>query len=170
MRKTRVAAMFTLMACIGFAPIAVAQQPDETASTETPWPHAIQSGDTSILIYQPQLEDRDGYKLDASAAVSVSEGKDDPNPTFGVVRFDARTLVDKQSRLVTIDHLKVEKADFPSAPAQVERDGSWQSSRDMSQTRQQLDRDMSARYQGADRYAGRMQTNRSMSRGGFRRR
>jgi hypothetical protein len=46
----------------------------------------------------------------------------------------------------------------------------WEPSQGQSQAREQLDRDMAARDRGGERYAGRMNTNRSMSRGGGRRR
>jgi hypothetical protein len=51
---------------------------------------------------------------------------------------------------------------------QLERSGG--STRAAEQTRQQLDRDLSARSTGAERYAGQQTSTRSMSRGGGRRR
>jgi hypothetical protein len=130
------AATYLIMACIGaclglhaFVTPALAQQtaqptaspqegtdPDEA---ETPWPHAIKSGAMVILVYQPQIESWDGHLLKARAAVSVAKSKDDAHPTFGIINVEARTLVDKQSRIVTIDQLTVVKADFPSAPQQA---------------------------------------------------
>jgi hypothetical protein len=82
---------------------------------ETPWPHTIVSDALELRIYQPQLETWDGSLLKVRAAVSAAEGKDSA-PTFGIVELQARTLVDKQQRIVTLDRVDVVRADFPSAP------------------------------------------------------
>jgi hypothetical protein len=84
------------------------------APRESTWPYAVDSGDTKILVYPPQLQSWNGSELDATAAASVTVGEKG-TPTFGILDISARTLVDKGSRLVTLDDYKVVKADFPSA-------------------------------------------------------
>lgn len=84
---------------------------------ESPWPYLVDSEDVSILVYPPQLTSWDGFRLFANAAVSATVGEDG-NPSFGIVQLSARTLVDKGTRLVTLDDYEIERADFPSAPTQ----------------------------------------------------
>lgn len=49
------------------------------------------------------------------AAVEARDGKDSP-PSYGIIEAQARTLVDKQQRIVTLDRLDVVRSDFPSMP------------------------------------------------------
>jgi hypothetical protein len=95
-----------------------AEQPDDGPPPETRWPHEITSGPLTLRVHQPQLQSWDGSLLKVRAAVAASEGKDAP-PTYGIIEAQARTLVDKQQRLVTLDQLDVVRADFPSAPQQA---------------------------------------------------
>ena len=92
----------------------------ETASVpsaeeaESFWPHRIDAGDQTILVYQPQVESWVGTQLSGRAAVSV-ESKASPQPSYGVIWFSARTEVDKTTRLVTLSDVQITKANFPSA-------------------------------------------------------
>jgi uncharacterized protein (TIGR03000 family) len=79
------------------------------------WPRKITSNGYSLTVYQPQIEKWDRNRLEARAAVPV-ETKASPQPTYGVVWITARTEVDKEHRLVTLDDIAVPRANFPSAP------------------------------------------------------
>jgi len=46
----------------------------------------------------------------------VVENPVSPEPQYGVIRFTARTEVDKETRLVTLEDLTIAEADFPTAP------------------------------------------------------
>ncbi len=83
---------------------------------ETPWPHTVVLGNTTLTVYAPQLDAWDGIKLTGRLAVQVQVGKDKPVTHFGILTLDARTLVDKGTRVVTIDQAVIQKADFPSVP------------------------------------------------------
>ncbi len=83
-------------------------------AAETPWPQEIDSGTLIVRVYQPQLDSWNGSLLKARAAISLQEGRDGA-PTYGIVHAQARTLVDKQQRLVTLDQLDVLRIDLPSA-------------------------------------------------------
>ena len=57
-------------------------------------------------------------QIEERAAVGV-ENAGAAAPVYGVIWFRARTEVDKSSRLVTLEELKVTRADFPSVPDQA---------------------------------------------------
>ena len=91
----------------------VAGDPPEDA-----WPRQLVGGDATFSIFQPQYERWEQGHLDGRAAVAV-EGQASPAPRYGVMWFTARTQVDKESRMVTLEDLTVSRVDFPTAP----RDG-----------------------------------------------
>jgi hypothetical protein len=83
------------------------------------WPRTLSANGQTFTVYQPQLDSWDGFTLEAHVAVAVDAGADAP-PIFGVVSLSARTLVDKNERLVTFEDLQVTDAQFPSAPEQAQ--------------------------------------------------
>jgi hypothetical protein len=87
--------------------------------TESAWPLVTKANATTLTVHQPQLDSWDGGTLTARVAVQAAHG----NPskaTFGVLTLQARTLIDKGRRIVTIDAVRIVNADFPSAaPADV---------------------------------------------------
>jgi hypothetical protein len=68
-----------------------------------------------LAVFQPQYESWDQDQLRGRAAVAV-ENQASPQPTYGVIWFTARTEVDKESRMVTLEDLTISKTDFPTAP------------------------------------------------------
>ncbi|MFZ4284996.1 autotransporter [Variovorax sp. HJSM1_2] len=84
---------------------------------EAPWPRSLALGNTTLTIYAPQLDAWDGISLNARLAVQVQVGKEKPSTHFGILTLDARTLVDKGTRVVTIDQAVIQRADFPSVSA-----------------------------------------------------
>jgi hypothetical protein len=99
------------------APTAAAQ-PSATRAPDLPWPRKIAaSNDTTLALYQPQIESWDGFRLVARSAVHVTIGKEHPQTQYGIVTLQARTLVDKGRRLVTFDDVQIVGADFPASPS-----------------------------------------------------
>ena len=97
---------------------AAAGGPSSTARAgvdDEPWPRTITSADTTLTIYQPQIEAFDGFTTRATAAVSVARTGRDAQ-VFGIVSVTGRTLIDKVARLVTFDNMQVVSVSFPSAP------------------------------------------------------
>jgi hypothetical protein len=84
-------------------------------SGNAPWPREATEGGRTFTVYQPQIEEWDGTRLHARAAVSV-ESTASPVQHFGVVWFSARAEVDKVNRLVALADFKVDKVAFPSEP------------------------------------------------------
>ena len=78
------------------------------------WPRQIEAGGAVVLIYQPQVDTWDRNRLEARAAVSVQPAGA-PQPSFGVIWISARTEVDKEQGLVTLQDIKIPKVSFPAA-------------------------------------------------------
>jgi hypothetical protein len=75
----------------------------------------LSSGAMNILLYQPQIDSWDGHVLSARSAVSV-QSPNEAKPTYGAIAFNAGTLVDRSTRLVTLENVRIASADFPAAP------------------------------------------------------
>src|SRR5262245_27057003 len=95
-------------------------QPDAEQVDPDPWPKSAHLNGATYTLYQPLLESWDGYNLDGHAAVSVrpAGAKSD---TFGAIVFSAVTLVDKDTRTVRFQNIKIQKANFPSAPDKADQ-------------------------------------------------
>ena len=90
---------------------AVAQE----SETGSPWPLKLEGEKGAIIIYQPQLESYTGNQLEARAAVQVST-EDDKTPVFGAIWFQCRLDTDMDTRMATLEEVKVTAAKFPDAP------------------------------------------------------
>ena len=111
-------------------PALAAAQADrsETIAREAGWPRVVNTaGHMSLAIYEPQVDSWNGADLVARSVVQVeAEGAQSATQStpqtathYGVVTFEARTLTDKGTRVVSIDDVRIRGADFPSAsPAQ----------------------------------------------------
>lgn len=105
----------SLVLCLA-ASCALAQHAPPAAG-ESPWPYAVKVNEqASVLVYPPQLQSWDGGTLTALAAVVAREGSGDTmRQTYGTASLEARTLVDKGTRMVTLDQVRVTRAEFPTA-------------------------------------------------------
>ena len=91
------------------------RSPDPADPVDGGWPREVKTTAGVVTVYQPQIDAWDGSRLAVYAAVSVKE-KEDAAPFYGVVWADGRTVVDKESRLVTFTDREFKKAVFPSQP------------------------------------------------------
>src|SRR5208283_573953 len=80
------------------------------------WPKEIDTDDLHLVLYQPQVDSWKGNRLEARSAV-ISTLKGDSTDIFGTVSISARTEVDKETRLVSLEDIGVKEANFPSAPS-----------------------------------------------------
>jgi len=85
------------------------------ALTDIGWPRTITRGDLTVQVYQPQVERWEDNRLDAYSAVSVQSNQSQ-EPTYGTIYFTARTDVDKDNRIVTLEDMNLTKASFPTDP------------------------------------------------------
>lgn len=83
-------------------------------SSETPWPRRVTSSSATITIYEPQVDSWDGREIVARNAVGIQRAGQN-EPTYGVVTVHAITLVDKSSRNVSLQNIRLDGGDFPSA-------------------------------------------------------
>jgi hypothetical protein len=93
-------------------PLLLAQAPP--AGDES-WPKEIDTDTIHLVLYIPEVESWKGNRLEARSAVIVTL-KGDTTEIFGTVSINARTEVDKEARLVSLEDIAIKKADFPTAP------------------------------------------------------
>jgi hypothetical protein len=104
-----------LMTFAGAARAAEAGTPKDT------WPKRFTHPEATVIMYQPQLEDMKGDQLTAYAAVSVQK-KEWKQPVFGAVWLAGRVETNRDTRMATIDQVKITDAKFPEAkPEQLEK-------------------------------------------------
>jgi len=90
-------------------------------AAQDPWPKRFEHPKGTVVMYQPQLEDFKDDILTARAAVSVKK-KEWQNPVFGAVWLSGHVSTDRDTRMATIDQVKVTDAKFPEAkPEQLEK-------------------------------------------------
>ena len=90
-------------------------------AAQDPWPKRFEHPKGTVVMYQPQLEDFKDDILTARAAVSVKK-KEWKNPVFGAVWLSGQVSTDRDTRMATIDQVKVTDAKFPEAkPEQLEK-------------------------------------------------
>lgn len=80
-----------------------------------PWPRVFENARYTIRLFPPQVDSWDGSRLAVHCAVEVVAQPSD-HPLYGVVRFSARTQVDKAARMVVVDEISGLSATFPSNP------------------------------------------------------
>lgn len=102
---------WALLIVVFSAVIAVSQ----TKTTDNGWPRRFNIGESSIVVYQPQIEDWTGNSFSARAALAITESQR-KQPLYGVLWFTARAEIDKVNRLVTLSDFKVKKLNLPMAP------------------------------------------------------
>ncbi|MCK4915763.1 MAG: hypothetical protein KAS89_06305, partial [Candidatus Eisenbacteria sp.] len=108
--RIRLVSALALLVCLLWPTASLGQNEENLVS----WPHQLDGEKGQIIIYQPQLESYSGDKLEARAAVSVTE-KGETEPVFGAVWLEARVLTDMDTRMVSLESVKVTAAQFPSA-------------------------------------------------------
>jgi hypothetical protein len=78
------------------------------------WPEEFDDGSIHLVLYQPQVDSWKQDRLEARmAATATRQGQ--PNEVFGIVTFSARTEVDKETRMVALEDLKVTNVAFPGS-------------------------------------------------------
>ena len=113
---TRVRYTFSVLCC--FLAITLPSVLAQTSSDADPgWPRELDARGFHIVVYQPQVDQWKKNHLEARAAVTVTR-PGEPTAQYGIVSLTARTDVDKESRMVTLEDLKVSSVSFPAAKSQ----------------------------------------------------
>ena len=89
--------------------------PPPPLATADPWPRQIQTGTVTLRVYSPQVESWTGNLLTYRSAVSVTT-PGSSRETFGVIWGQARTEVDRETRMVTLEDQKLTRSNFPTLP------------------------------------------------------
>jgi hypothetical protein len=95
-----------------------AQTPESrTVDTAGSFPRQIDDRGFHIVVYQPQIDSWKMNRLEGRAALTVS-GDGSKQEMFGIVTLVARTDVDKETRTVWLEDLRISKSSFPGAGSQ----------------------------------------------------
>jgi hypothetical protein len=86
-------------------------------SADDQWPKSVTFKGEIFQIYQPQLDNWDGYTLKAHSAIGVQEQADKSRISYGVANFTVNTIVDKDTRIVNLEKLNITNVAFPSETA-----------------------------------------------------
>lgn len=81
------------------------------------WPQELDDNGFHLAIYQPQVDSWKNNKLEARAAVTATR-PGVARESFGIVTLSARTDVDKMTRTVWLEDIKVNNASFPGAKSE----------------------------------------------------
>lgn len=84
---------------------------------DSDWPREMDASGSHFVIYQPQVDQWKKNLLEARAAVTVTL-PGSSTPLYGIVSLTASTDVAKESRMVTLEDLKVSSVTFPAAKSQ----------------------------------------------------
>ena len=91
---------------------ALAQNTNGAAPAD-PWPRQFKLNNAAVLVYQPQVDSWENNILSFRAVVSIT-----PNGTkqeiLGVIWATARTQVNRVSRIVVLEDIKLTKSNFPT--------------------------------------------------------
>ena len=79
------------------------------------WPRQIDLATGTVLMYQPQVNTWVGNQIAFRSALAIMP-KGGKQESFGVIVATARTQVDKVTRTVVFENLKITKSDFPTLP------------------------------------------------------
>jgi hypothetical protein len=84
-----------------------------TASTLDPWPRSFIFENSTLLLYQPQVEKWEGNQIDFRSAVAVRK-TGAAGESFGVIWGAARTEVNRVAHMVTLEDLTLTRSSFPT--------------------------------------------------------
>jgi len=102
--------IFLSLAC--FVPSCLLSQ--AAVPSDANWPREVDSGGVHLVIYQPQVDNWKDNRIEARSAVIVTRAGD-PAQIFGIVSINARTEVDRETRLVSFEDIAIREVSFPSA-------------------------------------------------------
>jgi hypothetical protein len=108
----RLLLLFVVLA--GALTLVMAQGPPDADSG---WPREVDADGFHIVVYQPQVDQLKKNHLQARAAITVTRAGESA-PQYGIVSLTARTDIDRESRMVSLDDIKVSSVSFPAATSQ----------------------------------------------------
>ena len=115
-----VASLLVPLLVLSVAPTRANGQTPPSVPGGQSWPREVQSGNTTCIVYQPQIESWKSSELSGRAAVSVKDAIS-PAEQFGVIWFTARTKVNRAENLVTLDDITLTRGNFPATPDKADQ-------------------------------------------------
>lgn len=95
--------------------------PVQGEETQNPWPMKLVGDGGEVIVYQPQIESLEGNRLEGRAAIGVRLGAEG-NLIFGAMWFDCRISTDQDTRMASLEEVKVTADKFPDVdPEKVDR-------------------------------------------------
>jgi len=91
-----------------------------SSAAEWQWPQEMATQEGRLVIYQPQVEQFKGDKINARAAIAVHRTKA-KEAVYGVFWFSGRLVTDRDSRTVAFEDVKIVATKFSSAASEEER-------------------------------------------------
>ena len=113
MRSRRILAVVASVSLLVWAAAARAQ--GDAPMPADPWPRQFKLKNATALVYQPQVDSWEGNILNFRAVVSVTP-TGSKQEVLGVIWATARTQVDRVSRIVALEDIKLTKTNFPTLP------------------------------------------------------
>ncbi len=84
------------------------------AAADDYWPKVLSGERGEVVVYQPQIESLEGQTLQSRAAVSMQlDGAE--APIFGAMWFESRLSTDQETRMASLEAVKVTASRFPDA-------------------------------------------------------
>ena len=118
MRALLLSTVAACAACVSAA--ALAQSAPAVAEAvapadRDPWPRVLDLANAQVLLYQPQVNKFDGNQLDMRAALSlIASGTKEQR--FGVMFATARTHIDRVTRIVSLEDIRITRLELPALP------------------------------------------------------
>src|SRR5262249_38160485 len=100
---------FTLVALVTLASIGLAQAQGNGAQPADPWPRQFKLSNATALVYQPQVDSWENNMLNFRAVVSITPSGA-KQEILGVIWATARTQVNRVSRIVVLEEIKLTKS------------------------------------------------------------
>jgi hypothetical protein len=115
-RKILVAIAFVVLGTLAWTSPARAAQ-GNAGQPADPWPRQFKLKNATALVYQPQVDSWENNMLNFRAVVSITPSGS-KQEILGVIWATARTQVNRVSRIVVLEDIKLTKSNFPTLPDQ----------------------------------------------------
>jgi hypothetical protein len=114
-RKIFPAIAFVFLGALAWINLAGAQ--GNGAKPADPWPRQFKLSNATALVYQPQVDSWENNMLNFRAVVSITPSGS-KQEILGVIWATTRTQVNRVSRIVVLEDIKLTKSNFPTLPDQ----------------------------------------------------
>src|SRR5262245_37112717 len=115
MTRTKILMAFTFVVLATLASIGLAQAQGNGAQAADPWPRQFKLNNATALVYQPHVDSWENNMLNFRAVVSITPSGS-KQEILGVIWATARTQVNRVSRIVVLEDIKLTKSNFPTLP------------------------------------------------------